>query len=253
MANRIASNNEDIIERYANIFQSKNKSGDGEDTMSEEDLNKIAGRASQGWNEAGFEYLQKDKKFAWVIGGDGLDLFLKQSNVEALRAIGCEDRLIRKRLEEGRHYRLGVFYRSEHCIPATWDGVLALIDKYYSKSISTKICQHADAFKSMTFNEIEARAKSSYLKGKCYFDVNEMCVNGVATDPCYMTEERFLACEGTLEESRGFLYNRLAFTGLFDGKWIHKGFKWTITCQRVFTAQFTRSRPSRFSIFVYVY
>ncbi len=64
------------------------------------------------------------------------------------RSIGCEDRWIRKRLEAGRHFRLDVFYRTDQCIPATWDGVLPLIDKYHSKSISAKICQHSDIVSS---------------------------------------------------------------------------------------------------------
>jgi hypothetical protein len=69
----------------------------------------------------------------------------------------------------------------------------------------------------MTFNEIEARARLSYLQGASYFDVSQLPANGSANDPRFMTEERFMACEGTLEESRGFLYHRMCFTGLFDG------------------------------------
>jgi hypothetical protein len=217
MANLVAADDKNIIERFSEIFERKDQADNINSTINEENLNQLAGRASQGSNEADFEYLKKDKKFAWVMGGDGLNLFLKQSNVRALRSIGCEDRWIRKRLELGRRFRLGVFYRSDQCIPATWDGILSLIEKYYSKSISTKICQHADAFKSMSFDEIEARARLSYLQGVSYFDVSELLVNGFANDPRFMTEERFMACEGTLEESRGFLYNRIALTGLYDG------------------------------------
>jgi hypothetical protein len=217
MANVVAPDDNNIIERFTKIFQSKDKSDDSENTISEKDLDMIAGRASQGSNEADFEYLQKDKKFAWVMGGDGLNLFLKQSNIQALRSIGLEDRWIRKRLELGRFFRLAVFYRSDQCVLATWDGMLSLIDKHYPKSISTKLYQHADAFKSMSFDEIEARARSSYLQGASYFDVNELPVHGFANDPRLMTEERFMACEGTLEESRGFLYTRLNLNGLFDG------------------------------------
>ncbi|CAF1410371.1 unnamed protein product [Adineta ricciae] len=217
MANQIISDDENIIERFTKIFQSKHKSDNGENTMSEEDLDMMAGRVSQGSNEVDFEYLQKRKKFAWVMGGDGLNLFLKQSNIQALRSIGFEDRWIRRKLEAGRRFRLGIFYRSDQRVLATWDGILSLIDQHFPKPISTKICQHADAFKSMTFDEIETRARSTYLKGASYFDVDQMCGNGIATEPRLMTEERFLACEGTLEESRGFLYNRLAAASLFDG------------------------------------
>jgi hypothetical protein len=107
------------------------------------------------------------------MGVDGLILFLQQSNVQALRSIGCEDRWIRKKLE---------------------DGILSLIDKCYSKSISTKIWQHAHTLKQMRF-----------LQGASYFDVNELSINGYSSDPRFISEERFLECEGTLEESRVFI------------------------------------------------
>jgi hypothetical protein len=219
MANLFAADDNNIIERFSKIFGSKHQADDVNSTINEEDLNQLAGRVTQGSNEADFEYLQKntDKKFAWVMGGDGLKLFLKQSNIQVLRSIGGEDRWIRKRLEIGRRFRLGIFYKSDQCVPATWDGILSLIDKHYSKSISTKICQHADALKSMSFDEIEDRARLSFLEGASYFDVNELPVNGIFNDSRFMTEERFSECQGTLEESRGFLYNRIGLTGLFDG------------------------------------
>ncbi len=217
MTNFVVADDNNIIERFSKIFEKKDQADDSNGTINEEDLNQLVGHLSQGLNEADFEYLQSDKKFGWVMGGDGLNLFLKQSNIQALRSIGLGDRQIRKRLELGRCFRLGVFYRSDQCVPATWYGILSLIEKYYPKSISTKICQHADAFKSMTFDEIEARARLSYLQGASYSDVNALPVYGIFNDPRCMTEERFMACEGTLEESRGFLYNRIGLTGLYDG------------------------------------
>ncbi len=151
------------------------------------------------------------------MGGDGLMLFLTQSNVQALRSIGCEDYWIRRKLENGDHFRLGIFYGSEQCVLATWDGVLSLLDSHYSNNISSKIQRHTDALKKMSFDEIEARARLSYLAGASYFDVDEVAVNGYSTDPRFMSEERFSECEGTLEESRGFLYDRLGLSRLFDG------------------------------------
>lgn len=217
MTNLIAADDKNIIERFSEIFKKKDQPDDIHCTISEEDLNQLAGRASQGSDEAYFEYLQGVRRFAWVMGGDGLSLFLKQSNVQALRSLGFEDRWIRKRLEMGRHFRLGVFYKSDQCILATWDGILSQIDKCFPKSISTKICQHADALKSMSFAEIEDRARLSYLQEASYYDVSQLPVNGFVNDPRYMTEERFMACEGTLEESRGFLYNTVALSDLYDG------------------------------------
>lgn len=68
------------------------------------------------------------------------------------------------KLEDGEHFRLGIFYRSDPGVSATWDGILSLIDKCYSKSISTKIYQHVNTLKRMSFDEIEARARLSYLQ-----------------------------------------------------------------------------------------
>ncbi|CAF3114030.1 unnamed protein product [Rotaria sp. Silwood2] len=181
----------------------------------------MAGRVTRGSKETDFEYLQKDKpavkKFAWVMGDDGLSLFLEKLNLEALRSIGCEDKWIRRKLENGEHFRLGIFYRSPECVLATWDGILSLIDAYYPKSISMKVRRHENALKEMDFNVIEAHARLSYLRGASYFDINELAVDGNSSDPRFMSEERFLECEGTLEESRGFLYHRLGLSKLFDG------------------------------------
>ena len=222
MANVVAPDGNNIIQTFAKTFETKHKQDHVNNTISEEHLEQLAGRVIQGSSEEYFEYLQgkmNAKKFAWVMGGDGLILFLKHSNIQALRSIGVEDQWIRKRLEIGRRFRLGVFYKSDQCVPGTWDGVLSLVDNYYPKAISVKICRHAYALKRMSFDEIEARARFSYLQGASYFDISELSVNGYTStsDPRYMSEERFLECEGTLEECRGFLYNRLDLNRLFDG------------------------------------
>jgi hypothetical protein len=61
-----------------------------------------------------------------------------------------------------------------------------------------KIWRHVDALKRMSFDEIDARAQLSYLQGASYFDINELFVNGYSSDPRFMSEVRFLECEGTL-------------------------------------------------------
>ena len=157
------------------------------------------------------------KTFTWVIGDDGLTLFLTQSNLQVLRSLGFEDRSIRKKLEDGKHFLLCVFHRSDNWIPATWDGVLSLVDYHYSNTVSSKIRRHVDALKQMSFDEIETRARLSYLAGASYSDVTQLVIDGNTSDPRFMSEERFSECEGTLEESRGFLYNRLGLSRLFDG------------------------------------
>lgn len=215
MANVVASDGIDITQTFVNLFETKNKEGYTSCPITEEDLQPLAGRVVQGTRESDFEYLVKTwtgKKVAWVMGGDGLILFLKYSNVNALRAIGFEDRWMRTKLESGNRFRLGIFYQSDQCVPGTWDGILSVIDKHYPKSISMKVFQHGTALKETSFDEIETRARLSYLRGDSYYHV-DTCRN----DTRYMTDERFSECEGTLEECRGFLYHRLCLTGLFDG------------------------------------
>ncbi|CAF3560563.1 unnamed protein product [Rotaria socialis] len=219
MTSETASKKDNTIELFTKIFE--NKLGNADGLISNEQLQQMAGRVTRGSNEEDFEYLQiygpTVRKFAWVMGGDGLSVFLEESNLDALRSIGYEDRSTRRILENGQHYRLGVFYKSTESVSATWEGVLSLIDTYYPKPISIKIRRHSDALKRMSFDDIEARARLSYLRGASYFDVHGFAVGGHATDPRFMSEERFLECEGTLEETRGFLYHRVGVSRLFDG------------------------------------
>ncbi|CAF1004646.1 unnamed protein product [Rotaria magnacalcarata] len=220
----LASDN--AVELFTKNFENKHKLGNVSSLISHEKLQQMAGRVTRGSKEKDFEYLQLHgpavKKFAWCMGGDGLSVFLEKSNLDALRSLGTEDKWIRKKLEDGEHFRLGVFYMSTDCVSATWEGVLSLIDKHYPKSISIKIHRHADSLKQMSFDEIEARARLSFLRGASYFDINESAVGGYSADDRFMTEERFLQCDGTLEESRGFLYNKLGLSKLFDGSGLTK-------------------------------
>ena len=221
MTNSKQSSNKTIIQRFAKIFQNKPMDGDNiSDVIDDNDLQQIAGHVTRGSQEGHFEYLQKvstAQKFAWIMGGDGLALFLKRSNLEALRSIGFDDQWIRKKLEDQEYFRLGVFPRFDTCVPGTWDGILSLVESHYPKTISSKIQRQVEGLKTLTFDEIEARARLSYLAGASYFDVHEMAINGHSNDPRFMSEERFMQCEGTLEESRGFLYTRLGLSRLFDG------------------------------------
>lgn len=81
MANMVSSDNGTIIETFAKVFQNKDKQDDVNDTINEEYLQEIVGRVTEGSEEAHFQYLDKDvgaKQFPWVMGADGLILFLKK-------------------------------------------------------------------------------------------------------------------------------------------------------------------------------
>ena len=122
MADVLTTRSDTAIETFVRILRTKRTQDDTSGTIKEEHLQQMAGRITRSSNEADFRYLQRDikaKKFAWVMGGDGLILFLKQSNIEALRSIGFEDRWIRKKLEDGERFRLGIFCRSDECVLGT--------------------------------------------------------------------------------------------------------------------------------------
>ncbi len=149
--------NDAALQTFVELFERKNQNNIYSDSIHHKNLQQLAGHVTNGSKEEDFAYLQKAgtaKRLAWVIGDDGLTLFLTQSNLQAVRSIGYEDRSIRKKLEDGLHFRLGIFYKSDKCVPATWDGVLSLVDAHYPNSISSKIRRHVDALKKMSFDEI---------------------------------------------------------------------------------------------------
>lgn len=56
------ANERNMIERFSNIFQSKNQADDSDDRMNdEEDLNRLAGHVTQGSDDADFEYLERNR------------------------------------------------------------------------------------------------------------------------------------------------------------------------------------------------
>ena len=104
--------------------------------------------------------------------------------------------------------------------PATWDGIFSLLRAFFPPAVYAKVTRHRDALRSTPFHEIEERAKAGFLKGARYFDVNEQAVCGASSDPRFIDTARLAsdACEGTLEEVRGFLYYVIGLNGLFDGQ-----------------------------------
>jgi hypothetical protein len=80
--------------------------------------------------------------------------------------------------------------------------------------------QNLSACRYIKTNEFRWNWGSSSIvvsQGASYSDIDELSINGYSTNSRFMSEERFLECKGTLEESRGFLYNRLGLSCLFDG------------------------------------
>ena len=57
MTNLVAANDKNIIERFSKIFERKDQIDDVSSTINEDNLNQLAGRATQGANESDFEYV----------------------------------------------------------------------------------------------------------------------------------------------------------------------------------------------------
>lgn len=158
------------------------------------------------------------KQFAFSFAEDGCLVFLEENPVDALRSLGYEDKFIAKKLDNRELFRMGIWARNYTVAKqATWDGIFDLVKSSFPE-VAPIVLRHADALKTRSFDDIEAEAKAGFLRGASYFDINEAAVKGFSPDERYVTAERLLASKGGLPEVRGFLYNRMGLSRLFDGK-----------------------------------
>jgi hypothetical protein len=192
-------------------------------------LARLGARATRGYKDADFSWLHADgavKRFVFTMGGDGLKVFVTKPLITAMRELGWEDKWIRAKLESGATFRLGIFpiSASER---ATWDGVVRTVERSYPVAISSKVAPHRAALGERTFESIEAEARrgggeggAAFLgeeAGSSYYDINEAARGGASADPRFMSEERIAASSGSLPQVRGFLYNCLGLSLLFNG------------------------------------
>ena len=191
-------------------------------------LARLGGRATKGTAGSDqFTWLNSDgaiQRTAFAMAGDGLAVFLNEPRlIDAMRTLGWEDRWIRRKLEDGKVFKLGVFPLRGSATPATWDGVIEMIGMAFPESVADKVRRHAAALRSTAFETIEAEARKpgGFLgPDSTYFDVNETKTSpGKSDDPRFMSEARFAEAgvAGTLYEARGFLYQCLSLNPLFDG------------------------------------
>lgn len=186
-------------------------------------LSRLSGRVCRSRNDEGFRTLHPDgemiKPWSWVIAEDGLRMLLSQATILAsFRRLGFTDSWVRAKLENGERFRLAVFPRTQ-AVLATWDGIISIASEHYPASVRDKVLSCAEALRTTPFAAIEVRAKSTYLDGSTYFEINEAAVGGRSDDPRYIDTPRLASDDviGTLEEVRGWLYHVLGCSELFDG------------------------------------
>jgi ABC-type transport system involved in cytochrome c biogenesis ATPase subunit len=187
-------------------------------------IDALCGRVCRAADANGFRTLHPDgvelKPLSWVIGGDGLRMLLEvngNSNCERLRLLGFDDQWILKKLDDGETFRLALFPKEE-VYAASWDGIFALVKQEFPH-LAAKVLRHEAALRSTPFHTIQATATAGYLCGATYFDINEAARGGRSDDERYIDSARLAnaSCTGSLEEVRGWLYNVVGCSQLFDG------------------------------------
>ncbi len=139
-------------------------------------VNRLAGRVTRALPhriEADLAHLQRrpDKRFAWLVGGDGLNKMLEcEQHMDILALVGFKRDWVEARLNEASVFKLIVMPAFE-TYPATWSGLFALVRSAVPTNLAAKILRHEDALRTTPFAEIEAKAKSSFTRGLTFFEV----------------------------------------------------------------------------------
>ena len=124
-----------------------------------------------------------------------------------LRSVGFDLKHCKEAISAGQHFRLGVFPASSSgAIPATWDGLLTMVDRL-TPTVSEKVRAHLAELRSVPFSEIQQLAGFDFTQVKDNRD----------SDDRYIDLTRLEAKSGTLVEVRAFLWNEFNITEFFSG------------------------------------
>lgn len=142
--------------------------------------------------------------------------------------LGYESAWIRAKLAQGQRFCAVVWCEGggsgggvEGAVrAATWEGVAALAAEHFGEAVGARVRAQLPALRATPFDAIEAAAAvpGAFLgAGGTFFAVNEAAEAGASPDPRFMTPARFLASDGGLAATRGFLYNAMGLSRLFVG------------------------------------
>lgn len=168
----------------------------------------VVGRIIRGKREQDFETLTDDptRKIVMLFDESGMHKLIGLSTRDMLLHVaGYDPDYLQHKIDEGNAFRLAVFEASGATL-ATWDGVMQVVADAYP-DIAGMLVRHHGMLASMPFDEIQEAAGFRFL------DIEK----AGASDPRYMTYERYRASRGTLIETRLFLYFTLHFRELFAG------------------------------------
>lgn len=145
-------------------------------------LDRLCARVTIGTTPGHFRCLQRNwhvKKLAWVVGGDGLDMLLREGPVRGMLKLGFEPRWVIARAEAGFSFKLAVFPASAvQAQPATWEGVFECIRLHYPAEVAECVLPFAKQLASRPYHEIEEEAMDGFLDGMSFYDVNMLGKNG---------------------------------------------------------------------------
>ena len=126
------------------------------EVLSEYDCAGLVGRLCRGTQEVDFRRLSwGPARVAWVMDPVGLaQLTAQKRHIEVLRLVGFDLTHCKAAYQEGQHFRLGLLAAPEGPAQATWDGVLAMVDRL-CPSIAEKV-RHREAELRALRSEIQA-------------------------------------------------------------------------------------------------
>ena len=200
----------------------------------------ICGRITRGKSEADFAKLSFDhwKPLSWVVGSDAVQQFMQHQgqHEEMLKLLGFEKAWIHAKLARGEQFRLALFPLRDPATTfvATWDNVFAALPRLFPASVAAQVLAYEQALRTTPFAEIEAQAGYSYLEvdlaGKAhdkYMTVEKMeqlasaaaaaAAGGGAAAADGENATGATAAGAQLTHVRGFLYNQMGLSRLFDG------------------------------------
>ena len=91
------------------------------------------------------------KPAAWVLAPDGIEHMWTSSMVAGLEGLGFDGGFIYNRLKAGDEFYLVLCDSAAvgQVYPATWDGVLQLLEQMHGAGLTAKVAQHLDRYDAL--------------------------------------------------------------------------------------------------------
>jgi nicotinamidase-related amidase len=212
------------IQDYVNLFKAGKKAN--------QRVVGLCGRIIRGTKPDDFKTLTDDpkRKLVMLMGPDGLDQLLGKTGYEMLVEIGYEKDYIVRKVNENNQFKLVVFKEGDTAKLATWKNVMDIVANVYP-GIGDKLRNQLDTLVRTHFKAFEKLARFNFA------DVDK---EG-ATNPNYMTYERYKTAEDNLLNARAFLYYTIHLRELFAGD----GYTYTYDGKRGLTEFIVANAPIR--------